>query len=68
VDDVQPGKSVGRRGHNGGSHFGVAAGTGGISARVGRSRAIRMSWEATPGGEVTTESECSCRITQECNL
>jgi hypothetical protein len=68
VDNVQLGKIAGRSGHNGGSHFGVAAGTGGISARVGRNRAIRMTWETTLGGEVTTESGCSCRITQVCNL
>jgi hypothetical protein len=50
VHDVQPGKTAGRRGHDGGSHFGVAPGTGGVSVGVGRSRAIRMTWENIQGG------------------
>jgi hypothetical protein len=41
MDDVQSGKTEGRRGHFVGSHVRVARCTGGIRASVGRSQATR---------------------------
>jgi hypothetical protein len=45
MEDVKPGKIVGRKERSGGCHTctRVAPDTGGISARFGRSRAIRMT-------------------------
>jgi hypothetical protein len=49
VGDVQPWKIADRKGHFGGSHFGAALGTGGISAGVGRSWAISKAFQGGPG-------------------
>jgi hypothetical protein len=46
---VLPGKIVGRIGHFGGSDVRGALGTGGISAGVGTSPAIWMTWQAMQG-------------------
>jgi hypothetical protein len=50
MDDVQPGKITGKRGHAREGHFRVAPGTGGISVRDGRGWAIWRALQAIQGG------------------
>jgi hypothetical protein len=50
MDDVQPGKITGRRGHFRKGHFRVAPGTGGISMGGGRGWAIWRALQAVQGG------------------
>jgi hypothetical protein len=45
MDDVQPGKFMGRRGHVQEGHCRVAPGTGGISLGVYRGWAICRAWQ-----------------------
>jgi hypothetical protein len=50
MDDVQPGKITGGRGHVRGGHFRMATGTGGISLGVYGGWAILRAWQAIQGG------------------
>jgi hypothetical protein len=50
MNDMQPGKFMGRRGHVREGHFRVAPGTGGIGLRGGRGLAIWRALQAIRGG------------------
>jgi hypothetical protein len=50
LDDEQQGKIAGKTGHFRESHVRVALGTGGISAGIGKSWSIRMTWQAIQEG------------------
>jgi hypothetical protein len=61
--DVQSGKILGRIRRFGSSRVGVAPGTGGIGAGVGRSRAMRMAWQT-----IQWEVRATTKHGQNCSI